>query len=679
MNRWMWIVLVVLLSPPVFGGEGALPHWEFAGWYGGGCYPNVEFDPLVKDRVYLTSDVSGIWRSDNLGEGWQFITNGLTNVNVAQIAVAPTNSDVLYAAAATGVFYSLNAGQKWNPADRYGKRITFSRPESYRAIAVDPQNPRRVCVGTIQGVVLCSTNYGQKWTDLNSGQSAHITGLAFSPADKSLYVAGDEGMRRYDFKTKTWQVFDAAPKKITDFIFSIKSASTIYAAGHHTLWISDDAGASWRQSTKIPQGIIFRLALADAKEDHLIVGWTENYNGGILVTKDQGKMWVPIQDQFNADIKGDPSRSWAVNMRRMTSLKVDPFRAGTLFLTDWWGVWRSDDAGAIWNEKIRGAPNTVGSDIAIAGQGQVYVATMDDGLLKSNDGGMSYTSIFPKTGYKHDINGHVWRVLVRGENIVAASSPWADQTNQVIVSSDGGKSFKVVRQGLPTARPSGNTMWGEGYPRALAADPMDPNMLYLGIDGDNGGGLFISHDGGNSWQRSEGQPEALRIYNGLVVDIKNPNIVYWAACGDKGRVYKSTDRGKTWKKVFSESTWVFDLHMSTDGTLYAGGAASAPVVYASKDQGASWNKVGSFSNEGSSSVEGIASAPGKPGLLALSTVGWGNVAPQKIYLSRNAGKTWTDVTGDLPPGTGAAAIAFDSESGFLYMSRYAGSVYRMKF
>lgn len=224
MNRWMWIVLVVLLSPPVFGGEGALPHWEFAGWYGGGCYPNVEFDPLVKDRVYLTSDVSGIWRSDNLGEGWQFITNGLTNVNVAQIAVAPTNSDVLYAAAATGVFYSLNAGQKWNPADRYGKRITFSRPESYRAIAVDPQNPRRVCVGTIQGVVLCSTNYGQKWTDLNSGQSAHITGLAFSPADKSLYVAGDEGMRRYDFKTKTWQVFDAAPKKITDFIFSIKSA-----------------------------------------------------------------------------------------------------------------------------------------------------------------------------------------------------------------------------------------------------------------------------------------------------------------------------------------------------------------------------------------------------------------------------------------------------------------------
>ena len=45
----------------------AAQHWEFAGWYGG-CYPDLEPDPSTPGRLYLSSDVAGIWRSDDRGD-----------------------------------------------------------------------------------------------------------------------------------------------------------------------------------------------------------------------------------------------------------------------------------------------------------------------------------------------------------------------------------------------------------------------------------------------------------------------------------------------------------------------------------------------------------------------------------------------------------------------------------
>ena len=59
-------ILLFLKTMPCFA-EG----WKFAGWYGGGCYPNVEFDPNIKDRDYLVSDVAGLWRSDDSAAHWR--------------------------------------------------------------------------------------------------------------------------------------------------------------------------------------------------------------------------------------------------------------------------------------------------------------------------------------------------------------------------------------------------------------------------------------------------------------------------------------------------------------------------------------------------------------------------------------------------------------------------------
>ena len=128
---------VVYLSALLFFGVAAAfaepvsqVHWEFAGWYGGGCFPNVEFDPKIPDRVYLTSDVAGLWRSDDLGENWYFATQGLGNINVAVLAVARSDSDVIYAGTYDGVYYSKDAAKSWQAASTLNGRVRFSRPEA---------------------------------------------------------------------------------------------------------------------------------------------------------------------------------------------------------------------------------------------------------------------------------------------------------------------------------------------------------------------------------------------------------------------------------------------------------------------------------------------------------------------------------------------------------------------
>src|SRR6185295_6894796 len=194
--------------------------WEFAGWYGGGCYPNITFDPNVKNRVYLTSDVAGIWRSDNAGDEWSFITEGLKNLNVAQVVVAKANSNVLYAATEKGLFYSLNGGGHWEKSDDVSGAISFQRPQSYRAVAVSASHPEKLCVGTTKGKIFCSGNYGRNWSMLQTGfqKLESISALSFTSAENDLIVANKSGLFKYNFSDRTWGPLLRNSYAATDFV-----------------------------------------------------------------------------------------------------------------------------------------------------------------------------------------------------------------------------------------------------------------------------------------------------------------------------------------------------------------------------------------------------------------------------------------------------------------------------
>lgn len=669
-------VIACLLSSSAYAGRYS---WEFAGWYGGGAFPHLTFDPNNKNRVYLTSDVAGLWRSEDLGEHWYFITRGLGNLMVAQVAVAPSDPNVLYAATKGGVFVSRNAGASWQGADTAKGALVFERPANYRPLVIDGQNPAKLCAGTAKGVVLCSENYGASWVDIDASkkyfnQPKPITALALDGRG-NLFVSGSHGLMRCAVNGTSCENLNLT-FTVTDFVLSSKNQGLIYAAGEAQLWISPDTGKTWQRTQPVAQGKTYRVVADESGAVPVIrVAWNDGWKGGVVSSHDSGTTWGQGNGAMNGDTVGDPTRVWADKNGKLTGLFVDPFDHNVLFRTDWWGVWRSDDGAKTWNEKIIGAANTVATDAAFSPDRGLFVASMDNGLLKSKDLGKSYHALFP-TKWDPARSGHVWRVGFAGTTLVATSSPWEQRLNQVILSNDGGETFELIRAGLPVTRPNVNTMWGEGYPRALAIHPKNPDIIYLGIDGDDGGGLFVSRDRGKTWERSAGQPGSLRVYRGLKVDPRDPRRIIWGACGNNGGVYISTDAGMSFVHSLKQLSWVFDLDVASDGTIFAAGDNGGAKLYVSNDHGRSWKLTGEFSQ--GRALASVVVDPRNPKRVAVSTANWGNEAPCRIFLSSNGGRSWKDITGDLPDGAGASSMTFDPQGNYLYITRYAGSVYRLK-
>lgn len=653
-------------------------QWAFAGWYGGGAFPNVVYDPNVKDRVYLVSDVAGLYRSDTGGEKWQLITKGLTNFIGATLTVSPSDSNLVFAGMKNGLFFSTNAGKSWEKVMGLPNDISFTRPQNYKSITISKDDSNSICVGTAKGNIFCSKNNGKSWSMLNI-QDEHlpegnpVSAIHFNEKSNGLWIAHKKGLSVYDFNTKKTMRILALDTGVNDLVVN---QNGMFVGGGDHVTTSLDGGLSWRSSKPLPAGEVFRIEVSN--DGIIYAAVNKGWRGKLYVSRDQGQSWEEITRIKDADLDGNPTRAWANRYGKTASIKINPFNDKEFIETDWWGVWKSKDGGQSVQEKIKGAPNTVGSDIHFLGNGVLYAATMDNGLLKSSNYGKTYEVVFPKNGHHPDVNGHVWRVVSSesGEHIIATSSPWGQKINQVIVSDDSGKNFEIVRQGLPLTRPKKNTMWHEGYPRALAIDPKDPTRVYLGIDGDDLGGLFISDDGGKSWAKSTGQPQSLRIYNGLAVDPTNTNRLVWGASATGGGVYISEDRGESWKLAFDKMKWVFDVVIDSHGTIYAlGDHNKGGAIYTSDDSGKTWTHLKTFP-EGRA-AEALAIDPNNPERLALSSVHWGGNGPGAIYFSQDKGRNWVDITGDLADGSGASSMTFDRRGEYLFANLYAGSIWKL--
>src|SRR3989338_4414182 len=223
-NRGMRVLSMLILSTAMATTAiaGAGSSWEFAGWYGSDVYTNVEFDPKIRERVYLASEQTGLWRSDDLGEHWIAKNAGLGSLRVALIAVAPSDPDRVYAGTVAGLFRSKDAAEHWEACDTAGDRISFNRPASYRSIAVASSDPSALAVGTANGGVFYSGDSGNNWEVLGGKEKplssgSPITALAWTSRD-DLYAASKEGLAKYSFKEKRWQMLENAPEDITDIV-----------------------------------------------------------------------------------------------------------------------------------------------------------------------------------------------------------------------------------------------------------------------------------------------------------------------------------------------------------------------------------------------------------------------------------------------------------------------------
>jgi photosystem II stability/assembly factor-like uncharacterized protein len=172
------------------------------------------------------------------------------------------------------------------------------------------------------------------------------------------------------------------------------------------------------------------------------------------------------------------------------------------------------------------------------------------------------------------------------------------------------------------------------------------------------GGVCRSEDGGRTWTKSnDGMEETAATH--ILLDPTSPTnarVLYVAAFG-RG-VYKSVDGGKSWKLknagITQSEPFAWRIVRDSKGTLYvlvarrsedgSIGTEGDGAIYKSTDGAENWSRV--TMPEGSNAPNGLAADPSAPDRLYLAA--WARDKGERgegggIYLSVNAGKTWTQV------------------------------------
>ncbi len=211
---------------------------------------------------------------------------------------------------------------------------------------------------------------------------------------------------------------------------------------------------------------------------------------------------------------------------------------------------------------------------------------------------------------------------------------------------------------------------------AMAIAPSDSDVIYVGT-GDSaprntvltGEGMYKSTDGGKTWSFI-GLGDT-HIITWILVDPSNPDVVYVAALGhlfapnvERG-VFKTTDGGKTWKKILfvNDSTGANTLAMDPANpqvvyasmwqmsrahwTFSSGGPGSG--IYKTTDGGATWTNITHASGlpTGIFGKIGLAVAPSSPNTVyALIQADYRGQAGG-LFRSNDAGRSWTLVNNSM--------------------------------
>ena len=237
-----------------------------------------------------------------------------------------------------------------------------------------------------------------------------------------------------------------------------------------------------------------------------------------------------------------------------------------------------------------------------------YIASAFGGLWKTSNRGITFTPIFD-AGPSFTLccvvidpkdSNVVW--LGTGENASQRSAHFGDG---VYKSGDAGKTWKRV--GLATSEHIGK----------IVIHPVQTNTVYVASQGplwSAGGerGLFKTTDGGATWQQILKISDDTGISD-VVMDPKNPLVLYASAYqrrravgqmiggGPEGGIHKTTDGGKTWKKLAGglPKGDVGRAGLAIDGrktpaTVFAliDATREESGFYRSDDAGATWARIG---------------------------------------------------------------------------------------
>ncbi|MEI8197161.1 MAG: hypothetical protein WCI73_14785, partial [Phycisphaerae bacterium] len=111
--------------------------------------------------------------------------------------------------------------------------------------------------------------------------------------------------------------------------------------------------------------------------------------------------------------------------------------------------------------------------------------------------------------------------------------------------------------------------------------------------------------------------------------------------GVGGGLYRSTDGGESWQLVFHDETWIFNVLVTTDGTIYCPGKN----LWRSTDHGATWKQLTQFA--GNRTIVAVEADPRDARTMWIAATTWDGSADGAVFKTSDGGVTWQEITGNL--------------------------------
>jgi photosystem II stability/assembly factor-like uncharacterized protein len=545
----------------------------------------IDIDPRDPNHI-IASACSGIYDSRNGGGNWRKV-QGIPSQSRRTRAILqhPSTAGLVFAGTTEGFWRSEKGGAdgSW--------MLTTSKQLEINSIAVHPDNPMTVFIGTNNYGVMISRDAGKTFVPSNGGYSGRFANHIMSDREK--------------------------PGRVY--------ATTINTAtGGGFFFTSDDGGGTWQPSMRnMPYRLVGHSMLQDERDPNIIYLGT---NLGIYRSMDRGASWAPLNapkpepkpsrkkrrsksapsqpgasssvtsvSQDRAVVKPSPKPNPIVKNAQQ-ALKAAGFDAG---IPDGY-VGKKTTVALRGFQAQRGLPQTGKIDsltltalgvstTAIDGTagdtGPVFITDIVHFLIPTNDERNGEPGIFAATNvglfrtYDPEIG---WERISFGSafngNVTAISTSkihpetiWVGTANSgMLVSRDRGVTWQTV-EGVPTDAPIA----------VIKQDPQRAENVYVGTKRT----FYYSHDDGKTWTRRGGilpygeyTAIAVNPRNGLEIFVGN-------SFENAGGVYRSIDGGDTWvrvdprnKNLPSQRIWALEFDSSTGSRLFVGSHSAGVYV-----------------------------------------------------------------------------------------------------
>ena len=457
---------------------------------------DLAVDPTNGDVVYVSLG-GKVYKSTDGGESWRPSCAGMGFGKNNRLIVDPTNPSTVYAAGSP-VYKSTDGGGRWSRLLGAGG--------SY--ICVDPSSTQTLYVSGASGVFK-STDGGGEWSRLDVDPEENDMGpVAVHPSKSNLVLAGSpgQGIFRSNNSGRGWQPASVGLDGMDAqcLLYRAVGKGSFMALGASQIHESLNRGKSWRQVTFGVASSLAWWAEVHPQNPDLIAaaGYFDERRYAVAISTNGGNTWSFCYAQTGS--QAGTLVAWDPTDQRTLYLSALDFSVSPSAPL---GIAKSTDRGQTWRLVNRGLSEKYVTRLVFDPwiKSRMYAGTMSGGFFTSDDGGEHWHK-------RSSIEGSQFRAIVPHPSLrdvlFAATYPGG-----LYSSTNAGKSW--VFMGVPNCA-------------AVAFLPSSPHTLLAG----GGGELVVSTDDGETWSNFDSNGLGRVIVRTIMVDPE-----------DDQRFFIGTDRG----------------------------------------------------------------------------------------------------------------------------------------